>query len=97
MPKLVVAYPRHEGARFDTEYYESTHVPLVEKNWGPAGMRGAEILYPAGDDQPFACMILLDFPDDASIDAAMRSDGTPEVMGDVPKFTDIQPTVYRTR
>lgn len=48
MPKLVVAYPRHEGARFDTGYYESTHVPLVEKNWGPAGMRGAEILYPAG-------------------------------------------------
>lgn len=42
-------------------------------------------------------MILLDFPDDASIDAAMRSDGTPEVMGDVAKFTDIQPMVYRTR
>lgn len=97
MPKIVVAYPRHDGAKFDADYYTGTHIPLVEKHWAPAGMTGADVLWPAGDDQPFACMVALDFESDAAIDAAMTSAGTPEIMGDVPKFTDIQPTIYRTR
>jgi uncharacterized protein (TIGR02118 family) len=96
MANLVVSYPRHDGAHFDADYYRDTHVPLVERAWGPAGMTGAEILWPADDAQPFAAMVVLQFSDSAAIDAAMGSPATPEVLGDVPKFTDIQPVIYRT-
>ncbi|MBD3728226.1 MAG: EthD family reductase [Sphingomonadales bacterium] len=96
MAKLIVAYPMHDGAKFDRDYYTATHIPLVETHWGPAGMTGAEIMWPADGGQPFACMVALAFADDAAVDAALASPGTPEVLGDVANFTDIQPTVYRT-
>lgn len=95
MASLIVAYPKHPGAKFDADYYRDTHIPMVESAWGPAGMTGAEIIWPHDGDQPFAAMVKLNFTDAAAIDAAMVSPGTPGVMGDVPKFTDIQPTIYR--
>lgn len=97
MAKLVVAYPRHDGATFDSAYYEGTHVPLVAEHWGPAGMTSAEILWPADAAQPYACMVVLSFASDSAIDAALGSPATPTVLADVPKFTDIQPVIYRTR
>lgn len=97
MAHLVVTYPRHEGANFDADYYRNTHIPLVERAWGPAGMTGAQILWPADDSQPFAAMVVLSFADSAAIDAAMGSPATPEVLGDVPKFTNIQPVLYRSQ
>ena len=97
MAHLVVSYPRHEGANFDADYYRNTHIPLVERAWGPAGMTGAQILWPADDSQPFAAMVVLSFADSTAIDAAMGSPATPEVLGDVPKFTNIQPVLYRSQ
>lgn len=96
MPTIAVTYPRREGATFDTDYYRDKHTPLVKRIWGATGMSEAEILWPAGDDQPFMAMVLLRFPDDASIDASLGSAGTAEVMGDITKFTNIEPTIYRT-
>ncbi|MFN3991100.1 MAG: EthD family reductase [Erythrobacter sp.] len=96
MANLVVSYPRHEGARFDADYYRDTHIPLVERAWGPVGMTGAQILWPADNAQPHAAMVVLSFASSAAIDAALGSPATPEVLGDVAKFTDIQPVIYRT-
>ncbi|MGY6638002.1 MAG: EthD family reductase [Erythrobacter sp.] len=96
MANLVVSYPWHEGAQFDAAYYRDTHIPLVERAWTQAGMTGAEILWPADDGQPFAAMVVLRFTDSSAIDAALGSPATPEVLGDVAKFTDIQPVLYRT-
>lgn len=96
MANLVVSYPRHDGAKFDADYYRDTHIPLVEQQWSDCGMTGAEILWPADGEQPFAAMVVLKFGDAAAIDAALGSPGTQEVMNDVANFTDIQPTIYRT-
>jgi uncharacterized protein (TIGR02118 family) len=96
MANLVVSYPRHDGASFDAAYYRDVHIPLVERAWGPCGMVGADILWPADDGQPNAAMVVLRFADSASIDAALGSPATPEVLGDVAKFTDIQPVIYRS-
>lgn len=96
MASLVVSYPRHEGARFDAAYYIDKHVPLVDQSWRDCGLTGAEVLMPADETQPFAAMVVLHFRDSAAIDTALTSPGAPVVMGDVPNFTDIQPTVYRT-
>lgn len=94
MATLVVRYPMHKGAMFDADYYTKTHIPLVEKAWRSHGLTGAEILFPHGA-QPDAAMALLRFRDQAAIDAAMASPDTADVMGDVPKFTDISPALYR--
>lgn len=96
MASLVVSYPKQDGATFDADYYRDTHIPLVEKHWSSFGMTGAEIFWPADDDQPNAAMVVLGFSSGDAIDAALGSAGTAEVMGDVPNFTNIQPTIYRT-
>jgi uncharacterized protein (TIGR02118 family) len=96
MATLVVSYPQAEGTRFDADYYRDTHIPLVEASWGEFGLTDAEILWPADGAQPAAAMVLLRFRDAAAIDAAMGSAATAAVMSDVPKFTDIQPSIYRT-
>ena len=42
MTTIIVTYPREDGASFDFDYYEGTHMPLVAKRWG--GAHAAEIL-----------------------------------------------------
>lgn len=96
MANLVVSYPQTEGATFDAAYYRDTHIPLVETNWTEFGLTGAEILWPADGDQPFAAMVLLRFRDAAAIDAALASPATAAVLADVPQFTSIKPILYRT-
>lgn len=96
MANLVVSYPLHDGATFDADYYRDTHIPLVEESWGPSGLTGAEILWPADDAQPVAAMVVLRFRDAAAIDAAMGSPATGAVMADIANFTNIQPSIYRT-
>ena len=70
MATIMVRYPAHDGAKFDADYYAKTHIPLVEKAWGPHGLTGAEILFPHGE-QPDVAMVLLRFRDQAAIDAAV--------------------------
>ena len=94
MATVIVSYPVHDGARFDAAYYTATHIPLAEKAWGPLGLTGAEVLFPAGA-QPWAATVLLRFVDQAAIDAALASPEAPAVMADVANFTDIVPVLYR--
>ena len=58
MATLIVSYPEREGANFDADYYTATHIPLVEKHWGPHGLTGAEVLFPQGT-QPNRAAVLL--------------------------------------
>jgi uncharacterized protein (TIGR02118 family) len=96
LANLVVSYPRGDGARFDVAYYRDRHIPLVEANWRPFGLTGAEILWPADASQPAAAMVVLRFADSAAIDAALASPATAAVMADISAFTNIQPVIYRT-
>lgn len=41
---IYVSYPRQEGVTFDEEYYVNTHMKLVEKHWGPHGMKSWTIV-----------------------------------------------------
>lgn len=97
MASLTVAYPRKDDCRFDEHYYASTHTDLVKKTWGPHGLTGATIHFPADAQQPFAAMVVLEFSDAAAIDAALGDPGTPAVLADVANFTDIEPMIYRAR
>ncbi|RQZ18709.1 EthD family reductase [Burkholderia sp. Bp9031] len=95
MATLIVSYPAVAGVTFDRKYYLATHASLVRAAWGEFGLQSAEVLFPAPGPQPFACITVLRFSDQAGIDAALSSARTAEVVGDVPNFTNVRPTVFR--
>lgn len=95
MATLTVLYPAQDGAKFDRDYYSTTHMALVADAWGNYGYQSGEVLYPAGEGQPYAAITMLRFKDQASIDAAMGAPRTGEVQADVANFTTIVPALYR--
>lgn len=96
MIKVSVLYPARPGARFDMDYYLSTHIGLVRDRLSPAlkgvaievGLSGAE----PGTEPTYAVMAHLNFD---SIDAFGAAFGphAEAIMGDVPNYTDIEPVV----
>ena len=94
MAALIVSYPASAENHFDAAYYRATHIPLVERLWGPFGLSSAEI-FDASGPQPWAGAVLLRFVDAGAIDAALGSAGTAQILGDVAKFTDIAPVIFR--
>ncbi|GGD69034.1 EthD family reductase [Croceicoccus mobilis] len=97
MPALIVAYPRKADTQFDESYYAGAHTDLVKQTWGPHGLTGAEIHFPADSAQPYAAMVVLDFSGAEGIDAALGDPATPAVLADIPNFTNAEPLIYRAR
>lgn len=91
-----VMYQVGAGHRFDLDYYMKSHIPLVGSLFGPAGMKGAQILQgvgsPSGDGATYHVIALLDFESLDAFKAAADTHGA-AVFGDIPKFTDVQPVV----
>jgi len=96
MIRVTVMYPQTEGARFDMDYYVNKHVPLVGDLCG-AAMKSATIdaglagMTP-GDPPPYVAMVHMTFE---SVEAFQGAFGPniPQIMGDVPNYTDIAPQV----
>jgi uncharacterized protein (TIGR02118 family) len=96
MIKVGVFYPNNQGSKFDMKYYLEKHIPLVRQRVGPAlksvaveqgltgGAPGSAMTYVA------MCHLLFD-----SVEAFQTSFGAhaPEIMGDIPNYTNIQPIV----
>lgn len=92
---LYVSYPRAGDSRFDRDYYVATHLPLVERAWGPFGLSAADAFFPTSDSAQAVAVAVLTFANDAAIDTALASPETPAVLADVANFTDIVPIVAR--
>jgi uncharacterized protein (TIGR02118 family) len=93
MMSLNVVYPNHEGARFDVDYYRTSHIPLAMKV-----MKAAKVVLiegvPSGDKAPPIAMIChFQFSSAEALAAASADPGMAEVRADVAKFTDIKPMV----
>ncbi|MDH4656803.1 EthD family reductase [Pseudomonas sp. BN606] len=95
MATLTVSYPLTAESRFDRNYYVTTHLPLAQAAWGEFGLQSAEVLFPASGSQPLAALAILRFADQPAIDAALNSPKALEVLGDIAKFTDIKPVIFR--
>lgn len=92
---LQVLYPAAEGTTFDHDYYASTHMALVAEHMG-AHITSAQAIKGLGGGgpdapAPFHAIATIVFPDPAAMDAAMKASAP--VMGDVPNFTNVRPTV----
>lgn len=89
-----VMYPT--GAKFDTDYYLKTHMPLVKDRWGPHGLRSAQVLRgaakPDGSAPDYQMIALLTFGSLDDFKAAGKAHGR-EVFADIANFTDANAVV----
>ena len=94
MVKFSVMYPNAEDAKFDFEYYRSTHMQLVEEHLKPFGLvkTGVDKGIPGSDDQPapYICIGHLYFETREGYDKGMAEVGA-ILRADVPNFTNVTP------
>jgi uncharacterized protein (TIGR02118 family) len=90
---LNVVYPNHEGARFDTSYYRSIHIPLAMKVMKAASVILIEGVPMGSSAAPYAMIAHFQFPSSEAVTAALAHPAMAEVRADVAKFTDIKPVV----
>jgi uncharacterized protein (TIGR02118 family) len=96
MIKVSVLYPNGEGVKFDMDYYCGKHIPMVQQTLGAAckgvaveqGLSGAT----PGSAAPFIGAGHLYFESLEDFQAAFGPHAE-AIMGDLPNFTDIQPTI----
>jgi uncharacterized protein (TIGR02118 family) len=90
---LNVIYPNHDGARFDTSYYRSTHIPLAMRVMKADSVILIEGVPMDSSAAPYAMIAHFQFPSSEAIKAALANPAMAEVRADVAKFTDIKPTI----
>jgi uncharacterized protein (TIGR02118 family) len=88
-----VVYPNHDGARFDANYYRSSHIPLVMKVMKATSVMLIEGLPMGGSRPPFAMIAHFQFASSEAIQAALANPAMAEVRADVARFTDIKPAI----
>ena len=90
---LNVLYPNQDGARFDTSYYRSTHIPLAMKVMKAASVILIEGVPMGSAAAPYAMIAHFQFASSEAIQAALADPAMAELRADVAKFTDIKPTI----
>ena len=90
---LNVVYPNHDGARFDTSYYRSTHIPLAMKVMKADSVLLIEGVPNGSSAAPFAMIAHFQFASSEALKAALANPAMAEVRADVAKVTDIKPTI----
>jgi len=90
---LNVVYPNQDGARFDTSYYRSTHIPLAMKVMKAKSVLLIEGVPMGSAPAPYAMIAHFQFASSEALTAALADPAMAEVRADVAKFTDIKPTV----
>jgi uncharacterized protein (TIGR02118 family) len=90
---LNVIYPNHDGAKFDTSYYRSTHIPLAMKVMKADSVVLIEGLPMGSSAAPYAMIAHFQFGSAEAIQTALANPAMAEVRADVARFTDIKPTV----
>lgn len=90
---LNVIYPNPDGARFDTSYYRSTHIPLAMKVMNAASVILIEGVPMGSSAAPYAMIAHFQFASAEAVKAALANPAMAEVRADVANFTEIKPTV----
>jgi uncharacterized protein (TIGR02118 family) len=96
MITVSVLYPNESGKKFDMDYYCNEHIPMVQQKLGSAckrvavehGVAGATPGAPAA----FIAMCRLYFDSAEAFQTAFGPNAE-AIMGDIPNYTDIQPTI----
>ena len=97
MIRVTVSYPNEEGKKFDWDYYMNTHLPLVHEHLDSRGMTKLEVDKGISAPDPSAppdliAVAYLTFSTADEVHEAFKAAGRP-IMGDIPNYTDIKPTI----
>jgi uncharacterized protein (TIGR02118 family) len=92
-----VIYPKHDGARFDANYYRSSHVPLVMKVMKATSVVMIEGVPMGSSPAPFAMIAHFQFASAEALTAALADPAMAELRADLANFTDIKPTLMLGR
>ncbi len=97
MVTLSVLYPKNTTSTFDHDYYRDNHTPLVKSRLAPESV---SILHglpgPDGSAPAFELIALITFSSVEQLTAALSTHG-PEVVGDIPNFTNVQPIIQANK
>ncbi|KAF2771118.1 hypothetical protein EJ03DRAFT_45811 [Teratosphaeria nubilosa] len=85
-----VLYPK--GAKFNMDYYLSTHMPLVQSKWGQYGLTGWKVLQFREED-PYIVQATLEFQTTDAFGKAAAGPEVAEVMADIKNFSDKEPVI----
>jgi len=96
MIRVSVLYPNSSGSTFDMDYYLTKHMPMVGARLKPAlkamtvdnGISGAQ----PGTDAANRVITTLSFDSMETFQSAFIPHAA-EIQGDIPRFTNIVPTV----
>jgi uncharacterized protein (TIGR02118 family) len=94
--KVSVLYPNRPGAKFDMKYYCEKHIPMVQQKLGSACKRVCVEHGIAGmtPDAPAAFVAMGHlYCDSVEAFQAAFAPHVQEIMGDIPNYTDIEPTI----
>ena len=94
MFKISVMYPNGKDARFDFDYYRTTHMELVKKHLASFGLvrTGVDKGLSGGGDAaaPYICIGHLYFGNMDGYDRGIAKAGA-ALRGDIPNFTNVTP------
>ena len=95
MAVITVCY-KH-GDRLDEHYYLATHVPLVDRVWGPQGLERTEVrkLTAAADGSvpPYQIIFSMYFPSVETFQTALQHPTSAEVLDDIKNYYDGAPEI----
>ena len=92
---ITVLYPNQQGVRFDFDYYRRKHAALILRLYGKAIARyelRRGIAGPDGGKPPYVATINFWIADQQAFDAA-QARHAPELIADVPNFTNTHPVI----
>lgn len=86
---LNVVYPKEAASDFNMDYYLQKHMPLVQKLWGPLGLKSWSVAT-LGEDSGYYVQAFLIFESHE----AFAKVPTAEIFGDVKNFTSTSPSKW---
>ncbi|MGF7156420.1 EthD family reductase [Novosphingobium gossypii] len=91
MITMLMSYAGDETTPFDRDHWINIHFPLVRECWGPCGLVSAAGFFPQGEGAGLIALGVVNFRDEAAMNAALASPQTARVMADVDLVTDVTP------
>lgn len=96
---LTILYPNQEGVRWDVDYYNAHHMPLIMDLYGEKAIKRFELRKghsdQAGAKPPYIGSINIYIADQAAFDAAGQAH-TQALVDDVPNFSSVMPMAFPT-
>ena len=97
---MTILYPNSDGVKWDVDYYESHHMPLIMRLYGHDAIKRFELRKGAHGQMPdskapYIGSVNFYINDQAAFDAAGKEHG-PTLVKDVPNFSSVNPMVLNT-